>query len=304
MKISFAFTGLCAALLLGGSVSAVMAADATTAPHFDVIPKSPVPTGTVATWPMDAQVPPGWLSCDGQAVPANYPELRKLMAHVPDYNHRQFLRGSTSGAGRTETDSTREHTHEQPAHSHGFALALSDRTVSGTAKGQKYYDMKSGLGVLGGNTVLGSGEFTRHVENIFGAGVNGNDVRIHAASKNFGQVTASDVLGLTVPGQYASGSMSGWSSDGGHVSVSGGVTVSSSRVQVNDFNTKWIIDGGSDYAADSALVNTRVNDGTVSGLIYESGGDTTYGNDDNRGVSGGAETAPMHTLVKFIIKAD
>lgn len=215
------------------------AADSTTASHLDVTPKSPIPTGTVATWPMDAAVPPGWLACNGQAVPASFPELRALMASVPNYNNRQFLRGATSGAGASVAESTRSHSHVVPAHSHtvsGTASAQSvsvgSQSVTGTAEGQRYqYNM---TWIRAGTPGPGGG----------GAGwQSGDNEMVYATSEApWSAAQSSSISGRTSGGTYSTG-------------------------------------GGSISGYTNAVVQ-----------MTES--------------SGGAETAPMHTLVKYIIKAD
>lgn len=124
-----------------------IAKDATSYVPPDVKALSSIPVGTVATWPVSHSIPAGWMPCNGQAVPASYPILRSLMASVPNYNDRQFLRGSTSNVGASYADTTRSHDHVVQPHSHTVTGTASSHTVyvgsqsvSGTAAGQQYLD--------------------------------------------------------------------------------------------------------------------------------------------------------------------
>ncbi len=56
--------------------------------------KNLIPRGTISIWYED-QVPEGWLECNGQAVPSDYPELRKMMKFTPNFQG-MFLRGAGS----------------------------------------------------------------------------------------------------------------------------------------------------------------------------------------------------------------
>lgn len=53
-----------------------------------------VPVGTVIVWTRE-EIPDGWLECNGQPVPAEYPDLLALMPNVPNYQG-MFLRGAGS----------------------------------------------------------------------------------------------------------------------------------------------------------------------------------------------------------------
>lgn len=225
------FTTLALVLSLASPVFAI---DATLAPRTEVTPKSPVPTGTVATWPMDAAVPPGWLACNGQAVPATYPELRALMASVPNYNNRQFLRGSSNGAGSSVADTTRSHTHGQPSHTH--AVSVGGLSISGTAAGQRYLDAHTGVSL----------------------------------GPNLGQMHGSVVTDVGGSGE--------------------GVSIIQDKSQLS---TK--LDTSNTRTAQSSSISGTTGWNTFT--TGSSGADTTY-------ATGEAETAPMHTLVRFIIKAD
>lgn len=311
------------ALLLSGlalpPATEVMARDSTSYTPAAMQVLYSIPIGTVATWPIDRAVPPGWMPCDGQPVSTAYPRLRALMSAVPNYNNNQFLRGSKSGIGQSYEDSTRSHTHGQPTHSHGFALSLGSTEITGTAAGQKYYDMKSGyMPQETGPTVYGSEGFKQHVSGIFG-NLDGVDQPIFLDTEiKVSGSTASGTLsgstggagshshGVIVSGGEAGTLYGGTDSSGSHshtASVSGSLNVSVPNVEVKQKKGKWIIDGGESVASTSAISDSLVN-GSISGEIYQSGVDQTYENEDNRGNQGGSETAPMHTKVKFIIKHD
>ncbi len=61
------------------------------------VKKHSLPVGTIVAWPQEG-MPAGseWLECNGQPVDgAAYPDLRKMMANVPDYRG-MFLRGHGS----------------------------------------------------------------------------------------------------------------------------------------------------------------------------------------------------------------
>lgn len=217
--------------------SPAFALDATQAVRTNVTPKSSIPTGTVATWAMDAAVPPGWLACNGQTVPASYPELRALMSSVPNYNNQQFLRGSTSGAGRAVADSTRSHMHTVPQHSHNVSgtagahsVNVASQSVTGTASGQTYLDTFSRVETWT-ESISSGGDGYAHITFFRPT----NEFTNRAASP-------SSVNGRTSGGTYTT------------------------------------------------------SGGTISGYTNMAG--------NNTDATGGAETAPQHVLVKYIIKAD
>lgn len=306
------------ALLLSGlalpPATEVMARDSTSYTPAAMQVLSSIPIGTVATWPIDRAVPPGWMPCDGQPVSTAYPRLRALMSAVPNYNNNQFLRGSKSNIGQSYEDSTRYHTHGQPSHSHGFALSLGSTEITGTAEGQKYFDMKSGyMPNETGPTVYGSEGFKQHVSGMFG-NLDGVDQPIFLTTEvKVSGSTASGTLRGSTGGagshshSFTAGTSSGsTTTNGSHshsASVSGSLNVAAPNVEVKQKKGKWIIDGGESVASTSSVSGSLVN-GSISGEIYQSGGDQTYENEDNRGNQGGSETAPMHTKVKFIIKHD
>lgn len=112
-----------------------------------------VPVGTVVAWPKNTAMGllNAWVPCDGQPVPAKFPELASLMTIVPNLNGRGngqangkgfFLRGNTS-AGEARSDSIRKQTHIQPDHVHKITLKVKDPTISGEASGQTYYEATS-----------------------------------------------------------------------------------------------------------------------------------------------------------------
>lgn len=253
--------------------SSAFALDSTQAVRTNVTPKSTVPTGTVATWPMDAAVPPGWLACNGQAVPAVYPELRALMASVPNYNNSQFLRGSTSGAGRAVADSTRSHAHAVPAHSHTVSgsassqtVGVGSQTVTGTAGAQSVS--------VGPQSITGTAEGQRSNAphtwlNDTGIG----DPPGYAGSINYTYGDSVFHSGTYQVAVYASSSSISGKTSGGTYNTGGG-TISGKT-------------SGGTYSTSG---------GTITG-VTNSVSNTTDAN-------GGSETAPQHVLVKFIIKAD
>lgn len=53
-----------------------------------------VPIGTVIVWTRK-EIPEGWLECNGQPVPSEYPDLKALMPVTPNYQGR-FLEGSAT----------------------------------------------------------------------------------------------------------------------------------------------------------------------------------------------------------------
>lgn len=101
----FIFFTIC---FLLGHVTASLAMDSTELAislNTDLKSSSPVPVGTVVIWSTTG-FPGGsdseynrqdtdWLLCDGQYVPSQYSELRKLMSNTPNYQG-MFLRGEGS----------------------------------------------------------------------------------------------------------------------------------------------------------------------------------------------------------------
>lgn len=50
-------------------------------------------------------------------------------------------------------------------------------------------------------------------------------------------------------------------------------------------------------------VTAHVNNGSATGTAYAGGGDNTYANSNSDGTTGGAETAPQHIRVRYLIRA-
>ena len=96
---------------------------------------------------------PVWLECDGSSFDTGY--YTALASIIPSgvlpNLKDQFLRGGTSGqVGQTAQDSTREHYHGQPPHTHSFSGSLVSSAITGTASPQLYLDAKAGLNPGGG----------------------------------------------------------------------------------------------------------------------------------------------------------
>ena len=92
---------------------------------------------------------PVWLECDGSSFDTGY--YTALAGIIPSgvlpNLKDQFLRGGTSGqVGQTAQDSTREHYHGQPPHTHNFSGDLTSGAISGTASSQAYTDMWTDIG--------------------------------------------------------------------------------------------------------------------------------------------------------------
>ena len=70
----------------------------------------------------------------------------------------QFLRGGASGqVGQTAQDSTREHYHGQPQHTHSVGTTLTSTAVSGTAAPQYFQDRHTGMNMSGSYNVYWPG---------------------------------------------------------------------------------------------------------------------------------------------------
>jgi len=92
---------------------------------------------------------PVWLECDGSSFDTGY--YTALASIIPSgvlpNLKDQFLRGGTSGqVGQTAQDSTRDHYHGQPPHTHNFSGYLTSGAISGTASSQAYTDMWTDIG--------------------------------------------------------------------------------------------------------------------------------------------------------------
>ena len=265
-----------------------------------------IPVGTIIAWhstgnPADMRNPDGtynWLECNGQSVSRTvYPELFAAVgSRTPDLRG-QFLRGLDAGhsVGETVGDTFRSHAHGQPEHTHTFSGQLASTAISGTAAGQKYYDMKSGL--LSSN-VSGSADFIKHVDKIFpGASTGSMGTWIAGAKTSSDKPSSSTVIGQTSSDYTGSGgSHSHADGNGWSTSTDGSHTHYIPRMNITSNNwSHWGIDGGADYAEASAVTGSLTN-GTVTGTIGSGGGDETYADGD-------AETAPRHVYVRYFIRA-
>ena len=103
---------------------------------------------------------PVWLECDGSSFDTGY--YTALASIIPSgvlpNLKDQFLRGGTSGqVGQTAQDSTREHYHGQPQHTHAVGTTLTSTAVSGTAAPQYFQDRHTGMNMSGGHDVYWPG---------------------------------------------------------------------------------------------------------------------------------------------------
>lgn len=186
------------------------------------------------------------------------------------------------------------HNHTQPVHTHSFSGQLASTALSGTAAGQKYYDMKSGL--FDSDVVTGSADFVEHVENIFPGISSGKKTWIPGAQDTRNRPSSTTAIGHTRPGNTSSsGSHSHSSPDGGTGSSgSHSHSIPSQDVVASNWSL-WGIDGGADYAESSAVTGRLDND-RVNGSIASGG-------DDPTDYTGDAETAPDHLYVRYLIRA-
>ena len=91
---------------------------------------------------------PVWLECDGSSFDTGY--YTALAGIIPSgvlpNLKDQFLRGGTSGqVGQTVQDSTREHYHGQPQHTHSVGTSLTSTAVTGSAAAQIISDNHTGI---------------------------------------------------------------------------------------------------------------------------------------------------------------
>ena len=91
---------------------------------------------------------PVWLECDGSSFDTGY--YTALASIIPSgvlpNLKDQFLRGGTSAqVGQTAQDSTREHYHGQPQHTHSVGTSLTSTAVTGSAAAQIISDNHTGI---------------------------------------------------------------------------------------------------------------------------------------------------------------
>ena len=103
---------------------------------------------------------PVWLECDGSSFDTGY--YTALASIIPSgvlpNLKDQFLRGGTSGqVGQTAQDSTREHYHGQPPHTHAVGTTLTSTAVTGTAAPQYFQDRHTGMNMSGSYNVYWPG---------------------------------------------------------------------------------------------------------------------------------------------------
>lgn len=199
--------------------------------------RTSVPIGSIINWPVTSN-PAGfdqgkWLECNGQLVPkdSSYDTLRQIVGtYVPDYSG-YFLRCATSSGqiGTKVNDTISRHNH----------------SFSGTAEGQKYFDMKSGQGGVNASIVQGSSEFRRHVEKIFGSSINSTRQYTQGTDRSgwCGNVNIVDETS--------------YDGDPGHTH-----SIRSYGNRVTGTPLVWIVDGGYDYAEDSNVTGTIGNYGS------------------------------------------
>ena len=139
------------AIFLAMPAHPATAADATSFdPTLVAVKPRLIPVGTIIPWislsaPEDAWA---WLDCDGSSFSASqYPDLAKLYPGVLPDLRDEFLRGGTlAQIGQKAQDTTREHIHGQPPHTHNFNGYLVSGAISGTASSQSYTDMWTDIG--------------------------------------------------------------------------------------------------------------------------------------------------------------
>lgn len=103
---------------------------------------------------------PVWLECDGSSFDTGYYAVLAglIPSGVLPNLKDQFLRGGASGqVGQTAQDSTREHYHGQPQHTHSVGTTLTSTAVSGTAAPQYFQDRHTGMNMSGSYNVYWPG---------------------------------------------------------------------------------------------------------------------------------------------------
>jgi len=243
--------------------------------HMDIIPRPAIiDIGTIIIWPSASRMPNQeyYLECNGQSVPSGerFNQLRSIVGStVPNLND-YFLRSTvnTSKVLDKVSDKLRTHTHE-------VTTNLTNRSISGTAAGQKYFDMKSGIFPVGSSPVQGSSEFKHHVENIFSGILDSSFKKSYV----FNAMSPVRIIGNTNPTSTSVSIGEG----SGTVNIPG-------RDVYHSADAGWGIwgaDGGSDYAASSSVTGS-VNNGKSTGEAHATGQD---------------ETCPKHIFVRFFIRA-
>ena len=265
-------------------VSSAYARDASSNPHQNVTASNTgVPVGTIIAWPLgsmprDAEK---WLECNGAAVPATYPELRRLMASTPNLN-QQFLRGTTSASKllTTSQDSIKDHVSSIPDHRHPYSGNLDNKNMTGTAEGQKFTSDIASWDLAA--TAAGQ-KFTSDTATW--------NLSATAAGQKFTSDTASWSLSATAAGQKFTSNNATWNVTGSaagqtyqkaKINGSSGVKYVGQWAHVGDGGTEALCSGptavasgnpslsyDSVAASSSSLVNAKAS-GTVSGTAQSS----------------------------------
>jgi len=264
--------------------------------------ESTIAVGTIIAWPA-ASNPADitkWLECNGQTIPSNsqYDRLRSVLgsSKVPNYNS-QFLRGTTiaSQAGQQVADSIRAHSHDIDPHQHtvsgsasgqSYGGSIGSESVSGWANGQNY------SGSIGSESISGWADGQSYSGTTGGAYY--EDTVTDYGGNSYG--TGSPFMGWTqwapgtmneyTRGAYTGGSnYSGWTSGGSISGWTSGTTYSGSTS--GGSISGWT--SGTSYGG-------TTSGGTITGYTNFSGGGATH-------ETGGAETAPIHTKVRYFIRA-
>ena len=247
-----------------------------------------------------------------------YPELIGVVgSRVPDYRGR-FLRGLQSGhsVGQTVANSLKSHNHTQPTHTHSFSGQLVSTALSGTAAGQSF-SSAANLGVSGwaaGQSITSGGAGGQTYQTVQGSGgtwisisqtkndsgIAGGRVSIQRTTEEALKDTSwfGDRNTLVAPGVYES--KSGEGVVGFTVGGSSTVTATTSGGSI------WGSTGGGSISgtasgtvsgtANASSVSGSLRNGTVTGAIAAGGGNPTD-------YTGGAETAPDHIYVRYLIRA-
>jgi hypothetical protein len=265
----------------------LLAADATSfnPTSVSITSQGIIPVGTVIAWsstnnPVDMSK---WLECNGQSIPINsqYDALRSILGSstVPNYND-QFLRGTTitSQVGQQVTDSIRAHSHEIAPHQH---------TVSGSASGQAY------SGSIGSQSVSGYASGQNYSGSIAGQHITGSTSGQSYTYNSAGSDSYSQMIGsmgaipsyhdlvYNVYNNIAYGTTSGGTFDGYTATSYYSGTTSGGTV--------------SGWTSGTSFSGTT-SGGTITGYTNYAGGGTTH-------ETGGSETAPVHTKVRYLIRA-
>ena len=288
-----------------------------------VKPAGSIPIGTIIYWPSNSNPADTekWLECNGQSVNrTKYPKLYALMSSTPDLRG-YFLRGLTSGHSILEAvgDTLKSHTSRVPSHTHQFTGGLTSPSLSGTAAAKDYkgssvltvtgnaegqaFSTNVSLNVDGTTsssnfTVTGKTDYSYTVNepnssssNLTVTGVNGESGTPYEYNYNLTKetvlynnaTTKQGKITTTVSGTIPERTVSG--------SAEGTITGTASKSDISGTAT-----GAVSGRSESSSITGNVNNGTVKGSGLNSVGMTAY-------YTGGAETAPTHTYMRYLIRA-